>query len=470
MSSPQPYPDPVLESTEHEFIGHTGAADTPNEQHAAHLSLKNDSLIRLFIRYTLPTIAAMLITGIYVAIDGMFIGHYIGEDGLAGIMLGYPVGSVLYALGALIGMGASALVSIKLGENKTQQAKRIVGNAFSLCLIISLITSILGMAFSESILIWLGAKGKILEMGRDYLFWYFALGTFAIISLAFSSLLRNDGQPNRVTAIMIFGGILNIVLDWLFIVVLPWALTGAAIATMLSQLVTALLCLQHFFSAKTELRITRQSMALHWDTVCQICKLGFSSLLMYLYLSVVLTLHNKAFLWVGNAIHVAAYSIVSYTEAFFYLIFEGIALGIQPITSYNTGAGEYHRVRQTRNLAFAVTLLIALLGVSMIYSFPEWMVYLFAGHNPSLEPVTVQGAQLYFWGLPMEGLLLVGATYFQSVNRGKEAAMLSGGKLVLITLFIFSLAHFFGIQGVWLALPICSSALTLWMFHRLRKK
>ncbi|WP_036818844.1 MATE family efflux transporter, partial [Photobacterium sanctipauli] len=420
-------------------------------------------------RYTMPTIAAMLVTGIYVAIDGMFVGHFIGEKGLAGIMLGYPIGSVLYAQGALVGMGASALVSIKLGEGNEQQAKQIVGNALSLCLVVSLITCSLGMMFGDDILVWLGAEGEILQMASDYLFWYFALGTFPIISMAFSSLLRNDGQPNRVTLIMIFGGVLNVFLDWIFIVVLPWELTGAAIATMLSQLATATLCISHFFSDKTQLRITWQTLKLKWHEVAQICRLGFSSLLMYLYLSVVLTLHNKAFLWVGQPIHVAAYGIVSYTEAFFYLIFEGIALGIQPITSYNTGAKRHDRVIKTRNIAFTVTLALALVGVAVLYSVPETVVYMFAGDNPTLLPEAVNGMQLYFWGLPAEGLLLVGATYFQSINRAKEASMLSGGKLILITVFIFTLAKLLGVNGVWVALPLCSTALVLWMAYALNK-
>lgn len=436
---------------------------------ASHLSLRNDSIFRLFIRYTMPTIAAMLVTGIYVAIDGMFVGHFIGENGLAGIMLGYPIGSTLYAVGALIGMGASALVSIRLGEGHTDKARIIVGNALSLSLLAAVLICSLGIIYGEPLLLWLGAEGEILQMASDYLFWYFALGAFPVISMAFSSLLRNDGQPNRVTLIMIFGGVLNVVLDWLFIVVFPFELTGAAIATMLSQAATSLLCLQHFFSPKTTLRIHWETLKLKWDTAIQIIRLGFSSLLMYLYLSVVLTLHNKAFLLVGDALHVAAYGIVSYTEAFFYLIFEGIALGIQPITSYNTGAGQTERVIKVRNLAFAVTLLFALFGVAMLYSFPEYVVYLFAGDNPTLQPEAVNGMQLYFWGLPMEGLLLVGATYFQSINRAKEASLLTGGKLILITIFIFTLANVAGVNGVWIALPLCSSLLTAWMLFALRR-
>lgn len=179
---------------------------------------------------------------------------------------------------------------------------------------------------------------------------------------------------------------------------------------------------------------------------------------------------QQSFPLVGKPIHVAAYGIVSYTEAFFYLIFEGIALGIQPITSYNTGAGRHDRVIAVRNLGFAATLGVALLGVAFIYSQPDWLVYAFAGDNPALHPVAVNGILHYFWGLPMEGMLLVGATYFQSINRAREASMLSGSKLILISLFIFGLAKTLGVDGVWIALPLCSSVLTIWMVYALRKQ
>ena len=143
---------------------------------------------------------------------------------------------------------------------------------------------------------------------------------------------------------------------------------------------------------------------------------------MYLYLSVVLALHNKALLSVGTSLHVAAYGVISYSEAFFYLIFEGIAMGIQPIASFNAGAGNWARVLRVRNLALGVTMAVALCGMIPLYLWPEAVVYLFAGDNAALLPVASLGIWLYFWGLPMEGLLLVGATYFQAINRARIAS------------------------------------------------
>ncbi|QSX38216.1 MATE family efflux transporter [Shewanella sedimentimangrovi] len=425
-------------------------------------------LPRLFWRYTLPTVASMLVTGIYVTIDGMFVGHLLGAQGLAGMMLAYPVGALVYAVGALIGMGAAALVSINLGQGNEARARRLLGNAFSLCLLSALVLGTLGSVFSHDILRWLGAEGKVLDSANQYLFWYYALCIFPIISMSFTTLLRNDGRPGFVTWVLIGGGLLNTLLDYLLMMVFPLGLAGAAIATMLSQAVTGGLCLAHFFGPRTKLRINLAQMALTLDNCLNIARVGVPSLLMNLYLSIVLTLHNTALLWVGTPLHVAAYGVVSYTEAFFYLIFEGIALGTQPILSFNAGAGRHDRVREARRLAMSATLLVAGLGLILLYSRPEWMVYVFAGDNAVLAPVATEAMGLYFWGLPFEGMILVGASFFQAINRPREASILTGSKLLLIALVIYSFAWLFGIKGVWVSLACVSSALCLWMWHRFR--
>ncbi|WP_323076876.1 MATE family efflux transporter, partial [Aeromonas hydrophila] len=250
----------------------------------------------------------------------------------------------------------------------------------------------------------------------------------------------------------------------------PWGLAGAAIATMLSQAVTGGLCLWHFFTPRSQLRIGWDTLRPDWRLMGETLRLGVSSFLMYLYLSVVLALHNKALLAVGTSLHVAAYGVISYSEAFFYLIFEGIAMGIQPIASFNAGAGNWARVLRVRNLALGVTLLVALCGMLPLYLWPEGVVYLFAGDNAALLPVASLGIWLYFWGLPMEGLLLVGATYFQAINRARIASLLTGGKLVLIGGFLWGFSSLWGVSGVWLALPTCSTLLVLVMWRAMGKE
>ncbi|WP_139410757.1 MATE family efflux transporter [Aeromonas veronii] len=427
-------------------------------------------LSRLFWRYVTPTVAAMLITGIYVTIDGIFVGHVLGQDGMAGLMLAYPICAVLYAVGALIGMGASSLVSFYLGQGNPAKARHIVGNALVMVLLASALLSFIGIRYGEPMLAWMGAEGEIFTAGLSYLQAYAWLGVFAVLSMAFSSLLRNDGRPGFVTLIMVVGGLLNVLLDYLLMVVFPFGLAGVATATMLSQAVTGLACLWHFFTPRSQLRISWDTLRPDLRLMGETVRLGVSSFLMYLYLSVVLALHNKALLAVGTSLHVAAYGVISYTEAFFYLVFEGIAMGIQPIASFNAGAGHWRRVLRIRNLALGVTLGIALCAMFPLYLWPEAAVYLFAGDNATLLPVASLGIWLYFWGLPMEGLLLVGATYFQAINRARIASLLTGGKLVLIGGFLWGFSTLWGVPGVWLALPTCSSLLVLVMWRAMLRE
>lgn len=440
------------------------------ESNMSAVDLGTAPLSRLFWRYVTPTVAAMLITGIYVTIDGIFVGHVLGQDGMAGLMLAYPICAVLYAVGALIGMGASSLVSFYLGQGNPAKARHIVGNALVMVLLASALLSFIGIRYGEPMLAWMGAEGEIFTAGLSYLQAYAWLGVFAVLSMAFSSLLRNDGRPGFVTLIMVVGGLLNVLLDYLLMVVFPFGLAGVATATMLSQAVTGLACLWHFFTPRSQLRISWDTLRPDLRLMGETVRLGVSSFLMYLYLSVVLALHNKALLAVGTSLHVAAYGVISYTEAFFYLVFEGIAMGIQPIASFNAGAGHWRRVLRIRNLALGVTLGIALCAMFPLYLWPEAAVYLFAGDNVTLLPVASLGIWLYFWGLPMEGLLLVGATYFQAINRARIASLLTGGKLVLIGGFLWGFSTLWGVPGVWLALPTCSSLLVLVMWRAMRRE
>ncbi len=440
------------------------------ESNMSAVDLGTAPLSRLFWRYVTPTVAAMLITGIYVTIDGIFVGHVLGQDGMAGLMLAYPICAVLYAVGALIGMGASSLVSFYLGQGNPAKARHIVGNALVMVLLASALLSFIGIRYGEPMLAWMGAEGEIFTAGLSYLQAYAWLGVFAVLSMAFSSLLRNDGRPGFVTLIMVVGGLLNVLLDYLLMVVFPFGLAGVATATMLSQAVTGLACLWHFFTPRSQLRISWDTLRPDLRLMGETVRLGVSSFLMYLYLSVVLALHNKALLAVGTSLHVAAYGVISYTEAFFYLVFEGIAMGIQPIASFNAGAGHWRRVLRIRNLALGVTLGIALCAMFPLYLWPEAAVYLFAGDNATLLPVASLGIWLYFWGLPMEGLLLVGATYFQAINRARIASLLTGGKLVLIGGFLWGFSTLWGVPGVWLALPTCSSLLVLVMWWAMRRE
>lgn len=422
---------------------------------------------KLLARYIVPTVAAMLVTGVYGVVDGIFIGRLLGVDGLAGVALSYPLATILAAVGAMIGMGSSTLVSLRLGEGRPQDAQRIAGVAVVMVLLASVLLMLMGLWLGYQALRLIGAQGNVLALAWDYLFWSFALAPAAVSAMAFTALMRNDGHPGRVTWIMIGGGLLNIALDYLLIVVFPYGLAGAAIATMVAQGVVALVALASFFNQRSKLRLSLRVLGLNSSDCRAILRLGTPSLLMYLYLTVVMTMHNKAFLTQGEAIHVAAYSIIGYVEWVFYLVFEGIALGMQPVTSYSMGAGRLDRVLAARNGALLITLIVGAIALVVAYGWPQMLVGVFNRDGDLLESITVKGMALYFWSVPLEGFLLVGAVYFQSIGKEQLANILTGGKLILFAIIMVLFAWLWGVTGIWLSLPITSLLLTLWLLKKL---
>lgn len=226
----------------------------------------NTSIYRQFWRYTIPTIAAMLVNGLYQVVDGIFIGHYVGAAGLAGINVAWPlIGSIL-GVGLMVGVGTGALASIRLGEKQPQKAQAVLSTGLVLLLLMSPVVSILLWCFADDFLRLQGAQGEVFQLGLQYLDVLVFSCLFTLGSIAMPILLRNDGSPNLATMLMVLGAITNIVLDYLFIGLLQWQLTGAAIATALAQMVVLLVGLSYFFHAKPNC-VCRSTIS-HFNGVC----------------------------------------------------------------------------------------------------------------------------------------------------------------------------------------------------------
>ncbi|EED26577.1 Na+-coupled multidrug efflux pump [Vibrio sp. 16] len=208
------------------------------------------SIYKQFWRYTIPTVAAMLVNGLYQVVDGIFIGRYVGADGLAGINVAWPVIGSILGIGMLIGVGTGALVSIRQGEQDTLGAKQILATGIALLFaLVPLVSGVL-FFFAEDFLLWQGAEGRVFELGLQYLHILIGACAFTLGSIAMPFLLRNDDSPNLATILMVVGAVINIALDYLFIAWLDWELTGAAIATAVAQLTVTGLGLAYFFSSK----------------------------------------------------------------------------------------------------------------------------------------------------------------------------------------------------------------------------
>ncbi|MEZ9869909.1 MATE family efflux transporter [Vibrio sp. 10N.261.51.C6] len=421
----------------------------------------SNSISRQFWRYTIPTVAAMLVNGLYQVADGIFIGRYVGADGLAGINVAWPVIGSILGIGMLVGVGTGALVSIRQGEKDTQGAKQILATGLTLLLAITPIVSALLFLFADNFLLWQGAEGRVYELGLQYLHILIGASVFTLGSIAMPFLLRNDDSPNLATILMIVGAVINIVLDYLFIALYGWELMGAALATAIAQFVVTALGLAYFFSRRANLRLRWNELRLKLDVIPQIFAIGTSSFFMYAYGSMMVALHNALFSQYGDQLMIGAYAILGYIVTVYYLTAEGIANGMQPLVSYNHGARNQANIRKLLKISMMSSVLIGVAFVLLLNAFPREFVSVFNSDEPQLVEYTVLGIRLHMFALALDGFLVVAAAYYQAVNKGSKAMFVTIGNMLIQLPFLYIMPKLYGVPGIWIAYPLSNIALSV---------
>ncbi len=421
----------------------------------------SNSISRQFWRYTIPTVAAMLVNGLYQVVDGIFIGRYVGADGLAGINVAWPVIGSILGIGMLVGVGTGALVSIHQGEKDTQGAKQILATGLTLLLAITPIVSAVLFLFADNFLFWQGAEGRVYELGLQYLHILIGASVFTLGSIAMPFLLHNDDSPNLATILMIVGAVINIVLDYLFIALYGWELMGAALATAIAQFVVTALGLAYFFSHRANLRLRWNELRLKLDVIPQIFSIGTSSFFMYAYGSMMVALHNALFSQYGDQLMIGAYAILGYIVTVYYLTAEGIANGMQPLVSYNHGARNQANIRKLLKIAMMSSVLIGVAFVLLLNAFPREFVSVFNSDEPQLVEYTVLGIRLHMFALALDGFLVVAGAYYQAVNKGSKAMFVTIGNMLIQLPFLYIMPKLYGVPGIWIAYPLSNIALSV---------
>ncbi|MEZ8237698.1 MATE family efflux transporter [Vibrio splendidus] len=421
----------------------------------------SNSISRQFWRYTIPTVAAMLVNGLYQVVDGIFIGRYVGADGLAGINVAWPVIGSILGIGMLVGVGTGALVSIRQGEKDTKGAKQILATGLTLLLAITPIVSGLLFLFADNFLLWQGAEGRVYELGLQYLHILIGASVFTLGSIAMPFLLRNDDSPNLATILMIVGAVINIVLDYLFIAQLGWELKGAALATAIAQFVVTGLGLAYFFSRRANLRLRWNELRLKFSVIPEIFAIGTSSFFMYAYGSMMVALHNALFSQYGDQLMIGAYAILGYIVTVYYLTAEGIANGMQPLVSYNHGARNQANIRKLLKIAMVSSVLIGVVFVLLLNAFPREFVSVFSSDEPQLVEYTVLGIRLHMFALALDGFLVVAGAYYQAVNKGSKAMFVTIGNMLIQLPFLYIMPKLYGVPGIWIAYPLSNIALSV---------
>lgn len=436
-------------------------------------ALGEEKISALLWKFSLPAITGMVANALYNVVDSIFVGHGVGEIGLAAVTIAFPIMIILMGFGMLVGVGASAVVSLRLGEHKQQEAEKILGNAFSLAMILSVTLTIGILLFLDPILISLGAEEAVLPYAREFTRIILSGSIFMYIGFGLNSIVRAEGNPKTAMATILISAVLNILLNPLFIFVFHMGIGGSAWATVISQGVSAIWILVYFVSKKSLLALRLPNLVLDKKIVLSIFKIGMSPFLMQIAASVVTVLFNFSLLRYGGELAVASVGVINRIAMLMLMPIFGLSQGLQPIIGYNYGAKNYARVIKALKLAIYGATIFSTLGFLVTQIFDEAIIRLF-NDNPELIRMGAHGMRIQLSMLFIIGFQIIGATYFQAVGKAGYSIVLSLSRQVIILIpLVLVLPGIFGLNGAWLASPIAdllSAILTgLFLMKEIRK-
>jgi putative MATE family efflux protein len=416
----------------------------------------------LLLRYALPSVIGMVVGALYNIVDRIFIGRGVGTLALAGVAVAFPLQLVQIAFSVLVGLGATTLISISLGEGNKEKAERVLGNGFSVILIISLTIASLGLAFLEPLLRLFGASESVLPYAKAFTT-VVLLGTpVATISQGVNGFIRGEGNPKVAMATQLIGPVLNIFLCPFFIFVLKLGIVGSALATVISQTVGTTWVLSYYLSGRSLLRLKAANLKPRREIVLPILAIGSATCLGDLASSVMNGIMNNQLERYGGDVAVTAMGIVFAISNLFFLTLIGINMGVQPIIGYNLGAKLYARVRKAELLAIGAASAFVTIGYIAVQLFPGAFVSLFAGDNAEVKAVGVYAFRHYFLVMPLLGLQVVGAGYFQAVGKPRQSVVLSlSRQFIILVPLLYILPLLFGLDGVWNAQPVADILSTI---------
>lgn len=434
--------------------------------------LKNEKISKLLIKYSTPAIIGMLFNSLYNMVDTIFVGRSGGTLAIAGLAISFPIQMLIMAIAQTVGIGAASMISRNLGAGNQRKAEKVAGTSFGTITIASIFLTILGLVFLTPLLRIFGATDNILPYAIDYLS-VIVLGTFFFtFGVSSSNIVRAEGNAKVAMFTMIIGIGLNIILDPIFIFGFNMGIRGAAIATVISQIISFIYLLSYFLRGKSILQIQRQDLAINFSLLPEMLSIGVSSFARTVAGSIFSIVLNNSLAYYGTDLHIAILGVANRILMFLLMPLFGIIQGLQPIVGFNYGAKNPQRVKEGLKLAFFAATAIAILGFFIILLFTEPLLRLF-NNDPSLisEGVPILRTMVIF--LPIIGFQIVGASLFQSIGKAKPALFLSMSRQILFLIpAILILPLFFKLPGVWYAFPLSdllSAVVTLiWVWKEIQ--
>lgn len=419
--------------------------------------LGKESVGKLLFKLAAPAIIAQLVNVLYNIVDRIFIGRMQGGDmAMAGVGVAFPIILIISAFSALVGMGGAPLAAIKMGEQDNDGAEQIMSNSFSVLIILAVLLTVGFLVFKEPILWAFGASDATIGYALDYLGVYLIGTIFVQIALGMNPYINTQGFAKVGMMTVTIGAIINIVLDPILIFGLDMGVKGAAFATITAQAVSAIWVLRFLFGKKSVLKIRKKYLKLESKIVLPILALGIAPFIMQATESLVLVSLNSQLQKYGGDLAVGAMTIMSSIMQIILLPNMGLTQGAQPIISYNYGAKQIDRVKQTFKLCLSLCSLYTIAMWAALMLAPQLFVSIF-NNDPALMEITTWSIRIYFAGIFIFGIQIACQQTFLALGQAKISLVLALlRKIILLVPLIFILPMFIENQlfGVFLAEPV----------------
>jgi putative MATE family efflux protein len=439
-------------------------------------NLGTEGVGKLLLQYSVPAIIATAAASLYNIIDRIFIGQGVGPLAISGLALTFPLMNITAAFGAMVGIGASAMVSIRLGEHDRKGATMILGNAVMLNIILGIAVALATFIFLEPILYALGASKDTLPYAKEFMQIILAGNVFTHLYLGMNSIMRSSGYPNKAMFTTLTTVIVNLALAPIFIFVFKWGIRGAALATVVAQFIGTASTVIHFSKNNSFVHFLPGYMRLKSVIIRDIVSIGMSNFFILICGSAVFLIMNLSLKKYGGDYAIGAFGIIGSIANLVAMIVMGFNQGMQPIVGYNFGARKTPRVIKAFKLTILAATCVTCFGFLLAEIFPRFIATAF-NNNSELINLSVTGMRLNLMMFPVVGFQIVSSSFFQSIGKAKISIFLSLTRQVLFLIpAILILPHFWGLKGVWLGGPVAdftSSLLTLlvlqWQIRKLHR-
>ena len=435
---------------------------------------------KLLGQFALPAIVSMLVNAVYNIVDQIFIGQGIGYLGNAATTIAFPIVTIILAISTLLGAGGSAYAAIKLGEKREDEAEKTLGTLVILTLMASVVIMALGFLFMDPMLKLFGATENTLDYARQYTS-IILLGTpFNIMSVVLSNMSRTDGSPALSMYALLVGAVLNTILDPIYIFVFHWGVSGAAVATITSQIISAIVLIVYFVKKGKNMRLRRSGLKFSREICIRVLPLGISSGITQIASTLLQVVMNNSLVYYGNKtavggdVALSAMGIVNKISMILLAVCIGIGIGSQPILGFNKGANQPKRVRKTYLLAISAATVVSVIGWAACQIFPGQILSLFGTQDVQFTQFAIKCLKIYMLGIFTAGFQVVSTSYFQSTGQPLKASILSMlRQLVLLIPLILILPVSLGLEGILYAGPVADVAsaviVSLFAVHELKR-